>query len=278
MKYCIFSCRSNYEGTTEYVPAFSFPDKDKEPDLRRRWTMFVNRVNWESDDSAVVGKKHFEQKYMKTGKEGKRYCLIKSLKPVPTILNPESEDGPITSQLKAPVSIPWKSPKKCIFQEEQLDKFLDYDIKSFTDFDTLTPLGYTFTKCNDHIVYYQMEINELSVPEVTGCIRVDRDLHAKRLPLPLLQWFRYERDCRHHHSFNVSVPLKMCRTAPMFVLSFFLHSILFAGSALDSFQCLRSLLIVSFHVFFGHPRPRCPTTSNSEVWHVKACWETSLPT
>ena len=50
----------------------------------------------------------------------------------------------------------------------------------------------------------------------------------------------------HHHSFNVSVPLKVGRTAPMFVLSFFLHSILLAGSALDSFQCLRSLLIVSF--------------------------------
>ena len=70
-------------------------------------------------------------------------------------------------------------------------------------------------------------------------------------------------DMNHHHSFNVSVPLKVGRTAPMFVLSFFLHSILLAGSALDSFQCLRSLLIVSFHVFFGLPRPRCPTTSNS---------------
>ena len=41
---------------------------------------------------------------MKTGKEGKRYRLIKSLKPVPTIFNPQSEDGPTTSQLKAPVS------------------------------------------------------------------------------------------------------------------------------------------------------------------------------
>ena len=57
MKCCILSCRSNYEGTTEYVPVFSFPDKDKEPDLRRRWKMFVNRVNWESDDSSAVCKK-----------------------------------------------------------------------------------------------------------------------------------------------------------------------------------------------------------------------------
>ena len=37
----------------------------------------------------------------------------------------------------------------------------------------------------------------------------------------------------HHHSFYVSVPLKAGRTAPIFVLSFFLRSILFAGSALE---------------------------------------------
>ena len=69
----------------------------------------------------------------------------------------------------------------------------------------------------------------------------------------------------------------MGRTAPMFVLSFFLHSILFAGSALDSFQCRRSLLIVSFHVFFGLPRPRCPSflttcpNQRSRLYRNKVC-------
>ena len=81
----------------------------------------------------------------------------------------------------------------------------------------------------------------------------------------------------HHHSFNVSVPLKVGRTAPMFVLSFFLHSILLAGSALDSFQCLRSLLIVSFHVFFGLPRPRCPPTSNSVMLLIQPSFLTTCP-
>ena len=81
----------------------------------------------------------------------------------------------------------------------------------------------------------------------------------------------------HHHSFNVSVPLKVGHTAPMFVLSFFLHSILFAGSALDSFQCLISLLIVSFHVFFGLPRPRCPTTSNSVMLLIQSSFLTTCP-
>ena len=79
----------------------------------------------------------------------------------------------------------------------------------------------------------------------------------------------------HHHSFNMSVPLKVGRTAPMFVLSFFLHSILFVGSALDSFQ--RSLLIVSFHVFFGLPRPRCPTTSNSVMLLIQPSFLTTCP-
>ena len=83
---------------------------------------------------------------------------------------------------KLHMSVPRKSPKKRVFQEEQLDESLDYDIiKSFTDFDALSPSGYTFTKYGDHIVYYQMEINELSVPEVAGCIPVDIELHVKLL-------------------------------------------------------------------------------------------------
>ena len=75
----------------------------------------------------------------------------------------------------------------------------------------------------------------------------------------------------------MSVPLKVGRTAPMFVLSFFLHSILLAGSALDSFQCLRSLSIISFHVFFGLPRPRCPTTSNSVMLLIQPSFLTTCP-
>ena len=97
--------------------------------------------------------------------------------------------------------------------------------------------------------------------------------------LNLQHWspFATRRIYHHHHSFNVSVPLKVGRTAPMFVLSFFLHSILLAGSALDSFQCLRSLLIVSFHVFFGLPRPRCPTTSNSVMLLIQPSFLTTCP-
>jgi hypothetical protein len=75
--------------------------------------------------------------------------------------------------LKAPISVPKKRP----FQEKQYDKFLaDDTIKNFSDVDqTLTPLRYTFNRYDDHVVYFRLETNELSVPEVAGCIRVDRD-------------------------------------------------------------------------------------------------------
>ena len=63
----------------------------------------------------------------------------------------------------------------------------------------------------------------------------------------------------HHHSFNVSVPLKVGRTAPMFVLSFFLHSILLVGSALDrNVSCG-----VSHDVDLTGPLPVLPLTTPS---------------
>ena len=46
----------------------------------------------------------------------------------------------------------------------------------------------------------------------------------------------------HHHSFIVPVPLRVGRAAPIFDLSFFLDSILFAGSILVSVQFCEHLL------------------------------------
>ena len=127
LKCCIVNCRSNYVGEKESVPVFSFPDKEKEEDLRKRWIKFINRKNWEPSDSSVICKNHFEPIYVKQGKDGKRYRLIKSLKPVPTIFDPASKEGPTASHMKAPISVPRKSPKKRPFQEEQYDKFLAQD-------------------------------------------------------------------------------------------------------------------------------------------------------
>ena len=54
-------------------------------DIRNRWIKFVNRKDWEPSSSSVVCSKHFEDKYLKKGEQGKRFRLKKKLKPIPTI-------------------------------------------------------------------------------------------------------------------------------------------------------------------------------------------------
>ena len=201
-KCCIYKCRSNYDdGPKETV--FFFPGEKKDNDLRQRWIKFVNREDWKPSKKSCICRKHFEPKYYKTGAQGKRYRLLKNLKPVPTIFDPEESHLSAESKhLIAPISVPRKPPTKRIYQEDQLQVFQELDkIKNFKDIDsTLTPPGYTFQKYDDHVVFYRLETNVLNVPEVTACMRVDRNLHVKLFykgsPLPLPQWFRHGRDCR----------------------------------------------------------------------------------
>ena len=82
----------------------------------------------------------------------------------------------------------------------------------------------------------------------------------------------------HHHSFDVLVPpFRVGRTAPMFVLIFFLYSILFAGSFLVSFPFLRSSFIVSLHVFLDLPRPRRPSTSSAVILLIQPSFIATWP-
>ena len=128
----------------------------------------------------------------------------RKLKPVPTIFDPgeSSNLSAEANHLKSPVSVPRKSPTKRVYQEDQLHVFEEQDkIKSFDDIDSkLAPLGYTFQRYDDHVAFYRLQTNDLNVPEVTDCVRVDRDLHIKLFykssPLPLPQWFRHGKDCR----------------------------------------------------------------------------------
>ena len=201
-KCCIFNCRSNYDnGPKETV--FFFPDEEKDYHLRQRWIRSVNREDWKPSKKLCICQKHFEPHYYKAGTKGKGYRLIKKLKPVPTIFDPEDSHLSAESKyLKFFVSVPRKSPTKRVYQQDQFKLFEEQDkIKSFDDIDsTLTPPGYTFQKYDDHVVFYHLETNVLNVPEVTDCVRVDRDLHVKLFykgsPLPLPQWFRHGRDCR----------------------------------------------------------------------------------
>ena len=113
-KWCIVGCRSNYKGE-EIVRAFSFPSEE---DIKNRWIEFVNRKVWQPISSAVICIKHFESKFLKKGEHEKRFRLIKTLKPIPTIY-PASRKASSTYK----VSLPRKSPKKRVFQEDPYDEF-----------------------------------------------------------------------------------------------------------------------------------------------------------
>ena len=57
-----------------------------------------------------------------------------------------------------------------------------------------------YAKYEDHVAFHKIVLNELHVPEVTACIRVDDKLHVKLFPrgspVPLSQWFRYGHNCK----------------------------------------------------------------------------------
>ena len=44
--------------------------------------------------------------------------------------------------------------------------------------DSFRPNGYTFRKNDDHVLFYKLEENEISIPEVTDCIRIDSKLRV----------------------------------------------------------------------------------------------------
>ena len=195
-------CKSNYPGSTDKVPVFDFPPDDE---MSKRWERFAagQRKGWCKNSSSKVCSKHFEANYLKMG-EGPngRTTLLRKLKPVPTIFSPGSADSPLVSHMKVPVSIPRKSPRKRLYQEDQYERFLDQDvIKSFDDInEKMIPSGFVLTRYAEHLVIYEMKTSELSVPEVHSCLRVDSDLHVKLFykgsPIPLPEWFRKGRDCR----------------------------------------------------------------------------------
>ena len=163
----------------------------------------MNREDWKPSKKSFMCRKHFEPHYYKTGAQGKRYRLVKKLKPMLTIFDPEESHLSAESKhSKLPVSVRRKSPTKRVYQQDHFKLFAEQvKIKSFDNIDsTLKPLGYTFQKYDDHVVFYLLETKVLNVPEVTECVRVDRDLHVKLFykgsPLPLPRWFRHGRDRR----------------------------------------------------------------------------------
>ena len=144
--------------------------------IYNRWIKFVNRKDWQPTSSAVVCIKHFEGKFLKKCEDEKMFRVIKTLKPIPRI-SPASTKTSSTYK----VSLPRKSPKKRVFEQDQYDEFKRNNnitgLESITESDC--PQGYLYAKHEDHVVLHKIVLNELHVPEVTASIRVDDKLHVK---------------------------------------------------------------------------------------------------
>ena len=66
--------------------------------------------------------------------------------------------------------------------------------------ETLAPTGYTIAKYEDHVIFYKVEHNELLIPQLTKCIRIDDKLHEKNYnlkgsPVLLPKWFHHGHNC-----------------------------------------------------------------------------------
>ena len=199
-KCCVVDCRSNYAGE-ERTTVFSFP---KEESLCKIWIKFVNRKDWVPTPLSFIYIKRFEEKYYRIGKNDERYRLKKTLKPVPTIFNPNIQisECSSSSHITSPVTVPRRSPRKPIYQDDQYKCFMNYDlINKLSDIEeNISFAGFLFRKNNDYFTFYKTEVSEKRAPEVTECIKIDKELHVKLFfkgyPVPLLQWFRQGTDFR----------------------------------------------------------------------------------
>ena len=105
-----------------------------------------------------------------------------NVKPVPTIFDPKnviSENSEINS-VTSPICVPQRTPRKRLYQEDQYESFISKD--SVKDSKCLNesffPSRYTFRKNDDHVLFYKLEENDMSIPEVIDCFRIDSELHV----------------------------------------------------------------------------------------------------
>ena len=171
-KCCVVDCQSNCVGEERTI-VFSFP---KEESLRKIWIRFENRKDWEPTPSSFIYIKHFKEKYYRKDKNDKRYRLTKTLKRVPTIFNPKIQTSQCSSSshIISPVTVPRRSPRKRIYQDDQYQSFINYDLinKLSGIEESLSLAGFLFT-------LYKIEFSEKRALEVTECIIIDDELQVK---------------------------------------------------------------------------------------------------
>ena len=116
----VYGCKTNYLTCKEKASTFDFPNCSELKDI---WIKFVNRPveeNWIPTKNSKICGNHFDEKYIK--RCNVRNYIKWDLNPVPTIHTPEALKRP--SQLPTSI-IPRKKPKERVYQEDELEKYLE---------------------------------------------------------------------------------------------------------------------------------------------------------
>ena len=141
------------------------------------------------------------------------------MKPVSTIFKRNIQTSQCNSSSHIPpVTVLRRSPRKRIYQDDQYQSFLNYDlINKLNDIEeSLSLASFLFQKNNDYVTFYKTEFSEKRATEVTECIKIDKELHVKLFfkgcPVPFPQWLssnkkmharelsRYLRTYANNHS------------------------------------------------------------------------------
>ena len=91
-----------------------------------------------------------------------------NVKPVPTIFDPKkviSKNSEINNVI-SPICSPRRTPRKRLYQEDQYESFISRDAVKGSKClnESFCPSGYTFRKNGDHVLFYKLDENEMSIP------------------------------------------------------------------------------------------------------------------
>ena len=214
-KCAVYGCKTAYETTKDKsISTFSFPLASSDKSfLVDHWVRFVNRSDWKPTKNSVICGKHFESKFILTGKQ--RNFLDWKLNPIPTLHTDKALKKP---SLLPTMSVPRKTPKLRVYQEDQLGDFNSiYLVRSFEELckkDCLT--GFNRMVHQDAIIYYNVVFHEdTMMPKIHESIKVSKDMHVtleyEGNPVPLPTWFVRGRDARFDNLTQLEEFLKYMR-------------------------------------------------------------------
>ena len=108
--------------------------------------------------------KYFEEIYYRKSKNDKRYRMAKTLKAVPAIFNPNTQTSQCisSSRIISSVTVPRRSARKRIYQDDQYQSFMNYDlINKLSDIEeSLSLAGFLFKENNHYVTFCKIEVSE----------------------------------------------------------------------------------------------------------------------